>query len=405
MDFLKSITSKKALEIIGSSQALPAKESLHIDEAVDRVLAEDIISHEDIPPFPRSLVDGFAVKAKDTYGAKETNPSFLRLAGDIRVGEVASMVLEEGSSIYLSTGAMVPEGAEGVVMQEHVRRSSDEIEVTKSIAKGENICFKGEDIQKETTVLGIGKRLSPFDLGTLAALGVSMIPVFKRPAVNLISSGDEIVGIGQTPPPGKVRDINRYTVSSFLKKVGADVTFMGIATDNLSEVTEKLLVCRDADVILISGGSSKGERDYVIDSVERLGGEVLFHGVNVKPGKPVIFGRLWGKPVFGLPGHPASCILTVVRFVVPLLRRLGGERSGRERTVSAVLTTNVPSSYGIEEYVRVALEERDGVRLATPIFSKSSVISSLSRASGYILISEGNEGCEKDEPVEVYLFD
>jgi molybdopterin molybdotransferase len=405
MDFLKSITSKEALEIIGSFPVLPGTESVHIEEAAGRVLSQDILSLEDIPPFHRSLVDGFAVKARDTYGAKETNPAFLQLKGEIRVGEASSAILEDGSSMYISTGAMVPEGSDGVVMQEFVRRSGDEIEVTRSIFKGENICFKGEDVSEGAAVLKAGKKISAFDLGTLAALGISEVPVYRRPEVGLISSGDEIVGVDVTPSPGKVRDINRYTVSSLLKETGAIVAFMGIAPDNLSEVTERFLSCRESDMIIVSGGSSKGERDFVIAAIEGLGGTIFFHGINVKPGKPIIFGKLWGKPVFGLPGHPASCALTAIRFVLPLLRKLGGEKPDRERKVVALLTTNVPSSYGIEEYVRVIVEEREGEYRAAPVFSKSSVISSLSRASGYILIPEGKEGCEKDEQVEVFLFD
>jgi molybdopterin molybdotransferase len=404
MEFLKSITRKAALEIIHAFPLNPGIEMVDIENALDRVLAEDIISVEDIPPFSRSLVDGFAVKAKDTYGAKETSPLFLTVNGRVEIGLETDIVLGEGQCAGISTGAMIPEGTDGIVMEEHVRRLPDAVEVTKTVHKGENICFRGEDISKGAVVLKKGKKLSPFDIGILSALGITKPPVFKKPEIALISSGDEITAIDETPPPGKIRDINRYTVSNLLKKAGINITFAGIARDSIDEITEKLISAQKYDVILISGGSSKGERDYITDAIEKLGGSILFHGVNIKPGKPTIFGNLWDKPIFGLPGHPISCIMAVIIFVLPLLQKLKGEFLPDIRWIKAALTTNVPSSYGIEEYARVSVEAVDGAYRATPIFAKSSVISSLARASGYIIIPENTEGYEKDEEVEVYFF-
>jgi molybdopterin molybdotransferase len=225
-----------------------------------------------------------------------------------------------------------------------------------------------------------------------------------RPTVSLISSGDEIVDIDMTPPPGKIRDINRYTLTGLLAKGGARVLFRGIAADSMPDITSKLLASKDSDLILISGGSSKGARDFVTAAVEEIGGSILFHGINIKPGKPTIFGELRGKPLFGLPGHPASCVLATVRFVLPLLARLAGESDYRPLTVQARLTTNIPSSYGFEEFVRVKLEAEAGRLLAAPVFSKSAVISSLSGASGYVIVPDGREGLETGEEVEVYLF-
>ena len=405
MEFLKSITAEKALEIIESFPVITATETIDIEDALDRILTEDIISNEDIPPFSRSLVDGFAIKVKDTHGAKETAPSFLYLQGEIKIGEVAEITLENGHCIYISTGAMVPQGADGVVMQEYTRRMGDAVEVTKTAYKGENIIFAGEDIKKGNKVLGKGKRLSPFDLGILSALGVSRVPVFKTPVVGLISSGDEIVTIYQTPELGKIRDINRYTISNMLKKEDSIVKFIGIVKDNIGDITEKLVSARECNMILVSGGSSKGERDFITASIEKLGGEIIFHGVNIKPGKPVIFAKLWGKPVFGLPGHPTSCIMVMVRFVLPLVRNLKGEYGHEEKWGSGMLTNNIPSTYGIEEYVRVTVKYTDGRYYITPIFAKSSVISSLSDAAGYVVIPEGREGYEKGEEVEVHWFE
>jgi molybdopterin molybdotransferase len=190
-----------------------------------------------------------------------------------------------------------------------------------------------------------------------------------------------------------------------LKRISSDVSFIGVARDNPEDINEHLIASRENDMILVSGGSSKGERDYITTSIEQLGGEILFHGINIKPGKPTIFASLWGKPVFGLPGHPVSCIMAFTRFVLPLVRRLQGESVEEEKRTTGILTTNIPSSYGIEEYVRVTVAyDEEGCKI-TPLFAKSSVISSLSRASGYIIVPEGREGFEQGEEVVAYYFE
>lgn len=405
MEFLKSVTSKQALDIIGSFHTNPESEAVDLDGALNRILARGFVSQEDIPPFHRSLVDGFAVKTKDVQGAKETNPAFLQVTGAVRVGEQATAVLNEGQAVEVSTGAMIPEGADAVVMEEYVRRLAGSIEVTRAGHRGENICFLGEDIKKGDPILRSGKRLSPFDLGALAALGISSLSVYRAPRVAVISSGDEIVSVDQVPPLGKVRDINRYTVSSLIRKQYGVPCFLGIARDEEHDVAEKLQQAAEHDMILISGGSSKGERDLVTDVITSLGGILLFHGINIKPGKPTIFGSLWGKPVFGLPGHPVSCAVIMFKFVLPLLNRLEGGSPAEDRKVVGTLTANVPSSHGVEEYVRVELAAADDDIQVSPIFAKSSVISSLSRASGYLVVPEGVEGFERGERVEVYLFE
>jgi molybdopterin molybdotransferase len=404
MEFLKAITANEAHELIQTLPVSLKTEKVDIDDVQGRVFAQDIVSVEAIPPFARSLVDGYAVKAKDTWGGKETNPVFLNLKGEVRIGEEAKTAVSEGDCVYMSTGSMVPEGGDAVVMQEYARCIPDAVEITKAVYQGENICYEGEDIQKGKIVLQRGKKITSFDTGVLAALGISKVPVYKRPDAAIISSGDEIVDIDEAPSFGKVRDINRYTVSGLLKEEGARVAFLGRAKDSIQQITEKLELTKDYDIILISGGSSKGERDFIRASIEGLGGEIIFHGINIKPGKPTIFGKLFGKPVFGLPGHPGSCAMVTVRFVLPLVRRLQGKIIYGERTARGILTTNVPSSYGIEEYVRVTLEKTDESRLVTPIFSKSAVISSLAQADGYIIVPEGTEGLEKGETVKVYFF-
>jgi molybdopterin molybdotransferase len=405
MEFLTAVTSDEALRIIGSFP-FPERKMADVrpDEALGRILAEEIVASEDIPPFARSLVDGFAVRVKDIYGARETTPALLVAKGEVKVGQETALLVRPGEAVYVATGAMLPEGADGVVMQEQTRQTGHDVEVTRTVYKGENICFRGEDIKKGSPVLAKGKRLSPFDIGVLAALGVTRVAVYPNPRVALISSGDEIVPVDATPPPGKVRDINRYTISGLMALASCSVRFMGIATDTIEDITQRLEAAKDSDLILLSGGSSKGQSDFVTRAIERLGGKILFHGINVKPGKPTIFGTLWGKPVFGLPGHPVSCSLIVLRFVFPLLTLLSGEGQPKLRTVKARLDVNVASSYGIEEYVRVRLSVVDSDYVVEPLFAKSSVISMLAAADGYIIVPEGAEGLEQGEEVEVYTL-
>jgi len=405
MDFLKAITAKEALEILGAFPIEISTERTDIEDVLGRVLGKDIVSDCAIPSFTRSLVDGYAVKAKDTQGAKETAPALLNLKGKVRIGEKTHETLLEGDTIYVATGSMVPEGCDAVVMQEYARSLTDIVEITKAVHHGENICYEGEDITRGALILKKGQKITTFDRGVLAAIGISDVEVYKIPQIALISSGDEIVNINEIVTPGKVRDINRYTVSGLLNSLGVHTRFLGLSRDSIPDITEKLASARNYSMVLISGGSSKGESDFITASIEELGGTIFFHGINIKPGKPTIFGQLFGRPIFGLPGHPGSCALVMVRFVLPLVRRLQGERWNRDFVIPAVMNTNIPSTYGIEEYVRVTLEKDEKNRYqAHPIFSKSSVIAPLAEADGYIIVPEGVEGIEKGETVEVSLF-
>jgi molybdopterin molybdotransferase len=405
MEFLSAVTSKEATSVISAFSLPPKKtETVPITSAIGRILAEDIIATEDVPPFARSLVDGFAVRVKDVYGARETTPSLLVTKGEVQVGEETSLTVASGEAVYVATGAMLPAGADGVVMQEQTRQAGRDLEVTKPVHKAENICFQGEDIRKGSQVMRGGMRISPFSLGVLAALGIAQVPVYKVPAVALISSGNEIVPVDAPLRPGKVHDINGHAISGLVASRGASVRSLGIAADTVEEIAGKIEAAREFDLILLSGGSSKGQSDFVTMAIERLGGEILFHGINVRPGKPTIFAKLWGKPVFGLPGHPVSCSLVAVRFVFPLLAALAGENNITEYVLPGRLEVNVPSTYGVEEYVRVKVARGEHGYLVSPLFAKSAVISMLAEANGYIVVPEGKEGLEAGEEVEVYPF-
>lgn len=405
MDFLKSVSTKDVYEVLKNFIIRTDIEEINIEYAYNRVITHDVISKEDVPYFSRSLVDGYALKAKDTYGAKETNPRFVNVIGELKIGEISDLKINDGECIKVSTGSMIPEGADGVIMQEYTREMLNIIEITKVIHRGENICFKGDDVKKDEAVIEMGKRLDFFDMGILASLGISKIEVYKKPKVSIISTGDEIVDINDHPKPGQIRDINRYVIKGLLSREGFVVRFSGIARDNLKEIMEKILLSGDGDIILISGGSSKGERDYIVEALDKLGGEIIFHGINIKPGKPTIFARLKDKPVFGLPGHPASCSIVALRFVLPFLKKMEGEKLFLPQSAyMGILTSNVPSSLGIEEYVAVTSEKKFNKIFVTPIFTKSSLISTFTKAKGYIIVPEDNEGLEKDEIVEVFTF-
>ena len=400
-EFLHLTTPRKAHSIIRRLPAALRTKSIDLANASGRVLAEDVVSAEAIPPFARSLVDGFAVKARDTYGARETGPAILRYAGEVFIGEETGLKLTAGQCIYVNTGSMVPAGAEAVVMQEYARAHGDEVEITRPVRAGENIIHRGEDVEKGKRILLSRSLITPFHAGVLASLGISRVKVFDKPLVRIISSGNEIVAIDVSTEGGKIRDINRYTLSSVVRLGGAAAEFSGIARDDIDEVKEVLQASLHSDLVLISGGSSKGEHDVIIDAMEGLGGKILFHGLNIKPGKPTALGTIGGVPVFGLPGHPLSCMMVAVHFVMPFLWRLQGLDNYAGKRVAAPLTTNIPSIPGVEEYIGVSLKEgRTGYR-ASPIFTKSSAISPLSLADGYIVIPAESGGLEKGDTVEV----
>lgn len=405
LEFLTTISAKKAQEIINSYDVELGCEYLRLEEATGRILAEDLFSPEDFPYFDRSLVDGYAVSSKDTFGASETSPVMLQKKGNIKVGEFTDLVLNEGECAYVSTGAAIPKGADSVVMQEFSREIGDLVEILRPVHSGENVIRKGEDIEKKKHLFSKGRRISPFDIGILAALGLKEVPIIKKPRVGIISTGDEIIPPEFEAQNGKVRDVNGYVLIGLFQKLGGEPVYAGIAKDEIKEVTKKISSIRECDIFAISGGSSKGERDIIVEAIKELGGKVLFHGVNIKPGKPFFYGIVWEKPIFGLPGHPLSCIIVTHKFLLPLFFKIAGERERRLKTIRGVLTTNVPSAYGVEEYVNVKVRFEKDLVLVDPIFAKSATIYSLSNSSGYIIVNESREGYEEGEEVQVFLYE
>ncbi|MEK7308558.1 MAG: gephyrin-like molybdotransferase Glp, partial [Nitrospirota bacterium] len=363
------ITKEEAINLLlkSLSPALPLESETAIESSFNRVLSRDIASPEDLPGFSRSSMDGFAVNSADTYGANEGMPAYLNVTGEINMGEQPVFKIKKGEAAKISTGGMLPEGADAVVMFEHSNIINMRvIEALKPVASGENVIQAGEDCREGDTVFKKGHRLRPQDIGALAGIGIAKVFVYEKPKVAIIATGDEVVSASSPLMPGHIRDINSYSIASLVDLHGGTAIKKGIFRDNyetiFSAAQESL---KEAGIIVITGGSSVGTKDLtakVINSIGKPG--VLFHGVSIKPGKPIIAGISDGKPVFGLPGHPAAVIVCFEVFIRPVLRLLSGETEKIihrfRKTVKAKLSKNISSGSGREDFIRVLLEEKNG---------------------------------------------
>jgi molybdopterin molybdotransferase len=381
-------------------------ESLDIESAYGRVLSEDIISPENLPGFNRSTMDGYAVNSADTFGASDTMPVYLQLRGQILMGQSP-----EGETVQIPTGGMLPDGADSVVMFEYTNRVDEHmVEIMKAVSPNENIILADEDVKEGEVVLKSGQRLRPQDIGALAGLGLLHARVYRKPAVSIIGTGDEVVPPDQPLSPGEVRDINSYNLAGLILGLNALPVKKGIIDDDfgrLKNIVKEAIT--GSDMVLITGGSSVGTKDYTSKVIDELGNPgVLFHGVAMKPGKPLIAGIIDGVPVFGLPGHPAAITVSFETFIEPLLLRMSGEKTDTHvpsrRTVRALFSRNLSSSAGREEHIRVAVERRNGAFWAVPILGKSGLVKTLVKADGIAIIPMNKSGVYEGEEVEVRLF-
>jgi molybdopterin molybdotransferase len=386
-----------------------AEEAVSVMDALGRVLAEDIVSDINLPDFRRTTMDGYAVRASTTFGASEGNPAYLAVKGTIRMGEVPDFSVGVGEAARISTGGMLPEGADGVVMIEHTESLDDTvIEVYKSVAPGQHVVDVGEDFRRGETVLSRGRRIRPQEMGVLSALGRETVRVFRRPVVGIISTGDEVIPIDRVPRQGQIRDINTYSLAGWVRRAGAVPVTYGIIPDHRDALLETCgKAVTDSDMVLISGGSSVGTRDFTIDVLETLPrSQVLVHGISISPGKPTILAKVGKKPFWGLPGHVVSAMVVFAVIVRPFIDRLSGlpEEDERGYQIPARLTRNLPSAQGRVDYVRVRLEEGDGHLRAEPILGKSGLIHTMVRADGLVRIDRDVEGMEKGETVQVIIL-
>ena len=378
-------------------------ESVPLTAAAGRTLSEDIIAEEYVPDFNRSTVDGYAVRAADTFGCSDAIPAILSLQGEIRMGEDAGFALLRENCAYVPTGGALPEGADCAVMLEYTEDYGDgTIGILKPGAPGMNVIFRGDDVYPGKIVLQAGRVLSAQDIGALAAIGRTVVPVQRKLKIGVISTGDELVPPGQKPLPGQVRDVNTALLSALLTEQGAEVHSYGIIVDDEDLLRETVTrAVQECDAVLLSGGSSVGVKDASCRIIESLG-ELLLHGIALKPGKPTIMGRAGNKPLVGLPGHPVAAFVVARLFMVPLLDRL----AGRERplwSVTAELSESVGANHGRAQVNPCRLLRQDGRVLALPIRSKSGLITQLAGADGFFCIERDCEGLPKGAPVQVYL--
>ena len=379
----------------------PVTETVPVESASGRILAMDITADSDVPGFDRSVVDGYAVRAADTAGAGESVPALLTCTARIAMGRQDSEItLAPGTCVYIPTGGVLPAGADAVVMVEYTEEAADTVLVKKGVSHGENVLRRDEDFKQGEIVFSAGRRISPQDAGVLAACGCAAVTVTKKPVVGIISTGNELVPATVVPGPGQVRDANAPMIAAYLADYGCIPRLYGITPDEREAFKAVLTrAVPECDVVLLSGGSSKDDRDMTASTISAMG-EVLVHGIGIAPGKPTIIGRIADKPVFGLPGHPASAFVVLIAIVRPLLDRMLGISQPIQRTVRATLAVNIPSQRGREEYVRVRLE--NGV--ATPLFGKSGLLNTLVQSDGLIRIPAGAEGLEQGSKVEVILW-
>ncbi|MDW8100003.1 MAG: molybdopterin molybdotransferase MoeA [Anaerolineae bacterium] len=377
-----------------------------VSDALDCILAEEVLAPEDLPPFPRSMMDGFAVLARDTAGASPEQPIRLILVGEVPMGRAAELKLKPGECALVHTGGMIPSGSDAVVMIEHTRQPSPQaVEVLHPVIPGEHIIQPGEDVRRGQIVFHAGHQLRPQDLGGLLALGITQVTVARPPRVGILSQGDEVVPPEQTPGPGQVRDVNSYTLAALTRRAGGHPILLGIAPDRV----ETLIAMarhgwKTCDLLVISAGSSVSYRDMTAEVINALGRPgVLVHGISIRPGKPTILAVCDGKPVFGLPGNPVSAMVIFELFVSRVIREMMGAPIPFRRTVQARLAKDVPSVSGREDYAQVRLEQRDEEWWAVPIPVKTMLIYSLIHADGFIHVPAESTGLAAGEWVTVFM--
>ena len=407
-EFLTLLTPEAALARLLAALALtPSAEMVSAPAAAGRVLAAPVIAPLALPGFARSTVDGYAVRAADTFGAGESLPAYLVVSGEVLMGRAAGLTLAPGQCAQIHTGGMLPSGADAVVMVEHTQEArSGEIEVRRAAAAGENVLQPGEDVAAGDTVLGAGTRLRPAAIGGLTALGLTDVAVARRPRVAIISSGDEVVAPGQPLGPGQVYDVNTYALQALISAAGGHPLSLGIIPDNavaFRGAAEEALAA--ADIVVFTAGSSVSVRDLTAHTIDALGRPgVLVHGISIRPGKPTILAACDGKPVIGLPGNPVSALIIARRFVVPLLQRLLGETPGPTPYATARLTINLASAAGREDWVPVRLHDGVDGPEAEPIFGKSNLIFTLAGADGLVCIPAAANGLPAGAAVRVELL-
>jgi molybdenum cofactor synthesis domain-containing protein len=404
----ETIPLEEARQLIADAcRPIDRTERVRLVDANGRVAAADVRSTRDVPPFARAGMDGFAVRAEDTFGASRYEPKTLRVIDKVYTGQVPSKPLEPGTAIEIATGAPMPQGADAVVMVEETERiegslAADalaKVAVLTPVYPRQNVGRQGADIVVGQTVIATGSVLNPSRIGALAALGAGDVEVYAKPTVAILSTGNEIADPGQELQPGQIYDINRFTLSTIIQEHGGVPSPFSTAQDTIEALERAIDACASCDMLVFSGGSSVGERDLILDVIGRKG-EIVFHGITVKPGKPTVFGTIGGKPTFGMPGYPTSCLSNAYMLLVPALRSMARLQPRFTQTVSLPLGQRIVSTTGRHQFYTVRIVDGQ----AMPAFKASGDITSMSQADGYIEIPAQTDIVEKGERVEVKLF-
>jgi molybdenum cofactor synthesis domain-containing protein len=396
----ETIPLDEARQLIADAcKPIDRTERVRIVDANGRVAAADVASTRDVPPFSRAGMDGYAVRAEDTFGASRYEPKTLRVIEKVYTGQVPSRTIEAGTAVEIATGAPLPPGADAVVMVEETEKAGPEVRVLTPVYPRQNVGRQGADIVVGQTVIGRGEVLNPSRIGALAALGISDVDVFAKPTVAILSTGNEIADPGQELKPGQIYDINKFTLSTIIDEHGGVPMPFATAQDTIDALEQAIDAVSSCDALVFSGGSSVGERDLILDVIGRKG-EIVFHGIAVKPGKPTVFGTINGRPMFGMPGYPTSCLSNAYMLLVPALRAMARLKPRDLPTVTLPVAQRIVSTTGRHQFYTVRIVDGQ----ATPAFKASGDITSMSQADGYIEIPAQTDIVEKGELVEVKLF-
>ena len=407
MELLKVKTIDEMKQIINETfnNITLKNETIDISHGLGRVLSADIVSTMDVPHFDRSVADGYAVKLTDVQGASNAIPGFLRIVGEVQMGKETIESLHQGETFYVPTGGMVPAGTEAMIMIEYTEKLGEkDLAIYTNAGANENMMRIGDDIRNGELVFSRGHLLRPQDIGVLSALGYQHIEVYKRPRLSIISTGDEIIRPGTTPKPGEVIDINTPALAAVAKRLGAEVISTGYARDDREEIRSAVENgIENGDMVILSGGSSMGEKDYTVQVIDGLG-QVLLHGLAVKPGKPTILGTVSQKPVIGLPGQPAAAIMVLMIVLQEFMKLYYGQDVFKYQTVQGMLMENVHAAPGRRTFQTVSISKTENGIEVRPSHGKSGMITLLSYSDGYIEITENEEGKNTGDLVEVTLF-
>lgn len=407
MSIDRMLTVEEAQEIVLDSVSLSGIERVPLSESQDRVLAEDVAPRFDVPPHDNSSVDGYAVKAADTEGASADAPCRLEVLEEIPAGTIPAAQVVPGRTSRIMTGAFLPEGADAVVMVEHTRQKEEDVEVLKAVKPGQNVRYRGEDVREGQHVLFGGTEIGPGEIGLLAAFQRSQVAVRRRPVVAILSTGDEVVDIDERLVPGKIVNSNSYSLAALVRKCNGRPVNLGIAGDSEPEIAKAIRSALSADVILSTGGVSVGDYDYVKKVLEDLGADMRFWRVKMKPGKPLAYGLLQGKPFFGLPGNPVSCMVSFLLFARPAMRKMMGYDPDEWRlpAVRAELENDLTAGGDRRHYLRARVTCAGGRFLASTVAGQGSgMLSSMTGTNGLVVVETGVTSVHRGTEVSVLMM-